>query len=96
MVGIAVGQMGMSLGDTYSLTLDELAAIHRQWLSLREADHRDRWERTRFLAHCTLSPYRKKGRQLRPTDIVRFPWDKRVEAAKAGDIERMKRKYGED
>lgn len=33
------------------------------------------WERVRWLAAVLLSPHGKKGQSIKPTDLVRFPWD---------------------
>ena len=44
LVGIAVGHIGMSLSDTYSLTVDELLVIYEQWKDLHEREERAQWE----------------------------------------------------
>lgn len=99
MVGLAVGKMGMSLADVYRLDMEELGDILKAWAEREETLYRDRWERTRFLAHCLLSPYQKKGKKLKPADIARFPWDagQEKEQAKAPsleEIERMSKRFG--
>ena len=90
----------MSVSDVYLLDVEELGCIIKAWSEREESLYRDRWERTRFMAHCFLSPYQKKGKKLKPTDIVRFPWDsgKEMEKAKAPsleEIERMSKRFGE-
>lgn len=80
LVGIAVGHIGMSLSDTYSLTVDELLVIYEQWKDLHEREERAQWERLRMLAQCVLMPHSKKP--LKATDIFKFPWDRLEEAAK--------------
>lgn len=95
MVGIAVGYIGMSLSDTYSLTTDELLAIYEQWKDLYEREERARWERLRMLAQCVLMPHSKKP--LKATDIFKFPWDSSKEDAKKAtkaDFERMAEMFG--
>ena len=71
LVGIAVGHIGMSLSDTYSLTVDELLVIYEQWKDLHEREERAQWERLRMLAQCVLMPHSKKP--LKATDVFRFP-----------------------
>ncbi|MGM9796553.1 MAG: hypothetical protein ACI3ZY_03045 [Parabacteroides sp.] len=95
LVGIAVGHIGMSLGDTYSLTMDELLVIYEQWKDLHEREERARWERMRMLAQCMLMPHSKKP--LKATDIFKFPWDSSKEEAKKAtraDFERMAEMFG--
>ena len=73
------------------------SAIHRARLESEELSRRERWERTRFLAHCILSPFAKK--RMRPTDIIRFDWEKddppKATPATRQDIERIRRRYGD-
>ncbi len=44
------------------------------YIDTEEAIYRDNWERVRFLALCLLTPYQKKGKRLKGTDLIRFPW----------------------
>ena len=90
LVGIAVGHIGMSLSDTYSLTVDELLVIYEQWKDLHEREERAQWERLRMLAQCVLMPHSKKP--LKATDVFKFPWDRLEETVKKvtkADFERM-------
>lgn len=87
----------MTLTDVYILDMEELNAIIRSWANHEDMLYRDRWERTRFLAHCALTPYSKK--KLKLTDILCFEWDKPEKKGKARratpeDIERIKRRFG--
>ena len=95
LVGIAVGHIGMSLCDTYSLTTDELLVIYEGWKDLYERGERARWERLRMLAQCVLMPHSKKP--LQATDIFKFPWDspkEEVEKATKADFERIAEMFG--
>ena len=95
LVGIAVGHIGMSLSDTYSLTTDELLTIYEQWKDLYEREERARWERMRMLAQCVLMPHSKKP--LKATDVFKFPWDSsKEEAIKAtkADFDRIAEMFG--
>ena len=95
LVGIAVGHIGMSLCDTYSLTTDELLTIYEQWKDLHEQEERAKWERMRMLAQCVLMPHSKKP--LKATDVFKFPWDRLEEVAKKAtkaDFERMTEMFG--
>jgi len=45
--------------------------------------YRNEWERTRWLAVFMVMPYSKK--RLKPTDLMRFPWEQKI-AASVKDI----------
>jgi len=36
---------------------------------------RNEWERTRWLATIILSPHAKKGRPIKPKDLIKFDWE---------------------
>ena len=95
LVGIAVGHIGMSLSDTYSLTVDELLDIYGQWRELHEQEERARWEHIRMLAQCVLMPHSKKP--LKATDIFKFQWDASIDEVKKAtkaDFERIADMFG--
>ena len=87
---VTVTFIGMSLSDTYSLTVDELLVIYEQWKDLHEQEERAQWEQLRMLAQCVLMPHSKKP--LKATDVFKFPWDRLEEMAKKAtkaDFERI-------
>lgn len=92
---MAIGVVGLSLGDACSLTLEEFYAVYEEWNSLETARYRAGWEQARFMAHCGLIPSAKRG--FSPLDLVRFDWDNdtRQTAAPAtrDDFERMKERF---
>jgi hypothetical protein len=38
-------------------------------------EYRLSWEQTRFIAYNSLLPYVGKSKILKPTDLIKFPWD---------------------
>lgn len=96
LLGIALGCVGLSLGDFCQLTPDELAEIVRQWRDRDTYAYRDRWEQARLIGQCALAPYSKKG--VKATDIIRFAWDaekkKMVQSVTRDDFERLRDLYG--
>lgn len=90
----------MRPGDLYPLTVAEFAVMYEAWAEREETARRTAWEQTRFLAHCMLMPYAKK--RLQPEDVIRFPWEEKPtgrqcsQRATAADIERIRRRFGED
>lgn len=92
-----MGEVGLSLSEVYELDFAELSGIIESYRAREEAVYRDNWERARFLALCLLTPYQKKGKRLKGTDILRFPWDSPVVGARASaeDLERISRMFGD-
>ncbi len=46
---------------------------------MREAQfqqYKNEWERTRWLATIVLSPHQKKGKGIKPRDLIEFEWEK--------------------
>ena len=66
----------MSISDFCSMSPQEFREAHRCWLEHEEAEMQGGWEMTRMLALFLLQPYSKK--KLRPSDVMKFPWDGRV------------------
>lgn len=95
---MAVGQMGMSLADALTLEPEELGHIRKAWVEQQEANIRSRWEQSRFLAYCGMMPYQRKGKRLKPQDIITFPWEKKEKPRRATreDIERISRRFGRE
>ena len=95
---MAVGNVGMSLGDIYSMTPEELGMVIEAWQQMRTEESRTSWEQTRFLALCALMPYSKK--RLKPTDIVVFEWDKAGKKTEKKttkeDVARIMARFGDD
>lgn len=93
---MALGVVGLSLGDTLSLTPDEFNVVYEEWNMLETARYRAGWEQARFIAHCALMPNTKRG--FKPTDLVRFDWDAAntlpVETATLDDFERIRKRFG--
>jgi hypothetical protein len=66
------------------LTPDDMAMYQPEYFrikleGIREAqtqDYRNEWERTRWLATIILSPHAKKGKGIKPTDLIKFEWEK--------------------
>tara|TARA_R110000796_G_scaffold153325_3_gene269859 strand:+ start:216 stop:437 length:222 start_codon:yes stop_codon:yes gene_type:complete len=65
----------------------ELVALGRQ-KALQEHEQSE-WERTRWLACCMLQPHAKKGRKLKPSDLMKFPWDKKEKETTADEMMKL-------
>lgn len=47
------------------------------------------WEQTRWLAYVNLQPHLKKGSNMKPGDLIKFPWEQKP---KQNDSDREKRR----
>lgn len=71
---MAVGRIGLSLGDFALLTPEEFGKVCEEWRQGEEERRREEWERMRLLATITIQPH-VKGR-MRPEKLLPFPWEK--------------------
>lgn len=89
--------IGLSLSDTYRLTLDEFNILYEEWDKYRTALYRTTWEQARFMAHCSVMPHTRRG--FRPTELVRFDWDngnkENTGTATRKDFERIRKMFGD-
>ena len=64
-------------------TLSELSEVAHAIQEKENDQYRTEWERTRWLAHtlfsAIISPYTKKASQVKPKDLIVFPWEKEEE-----------------
>lgn len=96
---MAIGVVGLSLRDAYSLTLEEFNAVYEEFNILETARYQAGWEQARFIAHCGLMPNVKRG--FSPMDLVRFDWDKDTNIAQTAkpatheDFERIRERFGD-
>ncbi len=75
MLGVAVGNIGLSFNDFCALTPEEFRHIYKAYSEERTAQYQDGWERMRMLAAITIQPYSKKT--ITPHGLLSFPWDRR-------------------
>lgn len=73
MMGLALGQVGLSYDDFCRCTPVEFGHVYKAYSEQEEARHHDRWERMRLLATIVIQPHVKK--KLTAKSLMRFPWD---------------------
>ena len=66
----------------YSLTFDEFVVMLDGRRKVDEAKMHDDWERTRWLAMAMLQVHLKKGKRLKTSDLITFPWEGKTIASK--------------
>jgi len=74
---IGLGQLRLSPSAFYDMTFEDFCyAAQGMALQVHEQEKQE-WERVRWLAAVLLQPHAKKGTRIKPTDIAKFPWDKK-------------------
>ena len=64
--------------------------LQRGRTRLFEHQEHQHWERARWMSCLIINPHVKKN--LKPTDLVRFPWDSKSKKGKQEDIETLYKK----
>lgn len=60
---------------------------------MEDARQRQAWERTRWAAAALLQPHISKGKKLKLTDLVQFPWESASAQAPAAIDEKTREKW---
>lgn len=72
--------MRLSPSCFYDMLLSEFLLAADGFYELEQTREQQQWERTRWLAAVVLQPHAKKGTRIKPTDIAKFPWDKKAKS----------------
>jgi len=72
----------MSVDDFCRCTPLEFSAVYQGWAEAEQRRERAAWERTRMQCTCMLQPYSKRG--LKPTDVMKFAWDREMRNEECG------------
>lgn len=86
----------MSIKDFDACTPGEFKAIADSWKQCYESQERVMWERMRYQCLCILQPHSKN--QLRPIDILQFPWEtpsETMQQAQELSEEEIKKRFAE-
>lgn len=69
----------------YDMSPKEFNACLYGWNATREQIQRDTYDSARLVAVACLQPHAKKGKQVKMTDVAKFPWDVKTNA-KRGEL----------
>lgn len=73
---IAFGELGFT-PDDLGVYKPEYFRIKLEGIRYAQTQQfRNEWERTRWLATVILSPHAKKGKGVKPKDLIVFEWEK--------------------
>ena len=67
----AGAECGLSESDFWFCTPRYFAALQRA----KNERYKEDYERARYLGYLTLLPHVEKGKDLKPIDLGRFPWE---------------------
>jgi|TARA_R110002020_G_scaffold318213_1_gene533753 hypothetical protein len=73
---MGMGILRLSPFAFWSMTFGEISLALDANRESEEMRERMEWERTRWLGSMIMQPHLKKGRKLRPKDLMQFPWEK--------------------
>jgi len=73
---MGMGVLHLSPSSFWSMTFGELSLALEANRETEEMKERFEWERTRWLATIYMQPHLRKGRKLRPKDLMQFPWER--------------------
>ena len=73
---MGIGALRLSPSAFWSMTFGELSLALEANRETAEMEERFAWERTRWLATIYMQPHLRKGRKLRPKDLMQFPWER--------------------
>ena len=72
------------------MTLREIFNAVRGYHQKMEIGIKTTWESARFIAHTCIQPYVTKGKQIKATDLIKFPWETELHIDVQENIERGK------
>lgn len=67
--------MKMTSAEFWEITPREFFNKLEGWKSMQEIKEQNEWDRCRWSTAYLLSPHSKKGRSIKPTDLIKLPWD---------------------
>ena len=73
----AYGVLGLLPSDFWDLTFREFKLMQKGYLKRLEKEQIHNWDLVRTLAVFVLQPHMKKGKTLKPKDIIPLPTDKK-------------------
>lgn len=86
--------MGLTEVYFYSLTPRVFSNILKGFRRNQESAMRLQWEIGRHIMWSALAPHGKKGSQMRPDSVLKFPWDAISDSDKV-DLEKLKAQVAE-
>jgi hypothetical protein len=70
-----LGLLKLHPRDFYGLTFEELMIMVEEQRTLMEQVEQQHWQRARMIGYWSFLPHVKRGRKLKPADLMEFPWE---------------------
>ena len=88
----------MTLNDYYDATFATVTNVVKGRQKAEEERLRENWEIARWMAAVNLTPHLAKGKNIKPTDLIVFPWEKQSAPAPITQADRQElfAKWDED
>ena len=85
-----VGTIGITPLTYWQSTLLQVLGYIQHHRKAKDSQYMAEWERTRWQTAALLSVHAKKGKSVKPKDLIEFPWEK-VNAPKAKILSKEER-----
>lgn len=91
-----VAVIGISPTVYYQSTFGQIVGYIHHYNKGQESQFRQEWERTRWQTAAMLNVYAKKGKSIKPADLIKFPWEEEAkkEPPKKLTKKEIHEKYG--
>jgi hypothetical protein len=87
---LAFGYLSLSVEEFWDLTPREFNNRLAGFFELQQFNQRMEWERCRWQTCYLLQPHTGKGKKIKPTDLIRFDWDKKDKKIKKLTAQELK------
>jgi len=87
---LGLGLLSLTPDSLYDFTFREFGNAVRGRYEAQEQFDRSNWERVRWQTALLLNVHTKKGANLKPADLVTFPWEKANKKNPARGFQQLK------
>lgn len=77
LLSYCVAVIGLTPTIYWQSTFAQVVGFIRECNHVQREREQQAWERTRWQTAALLNVHAKKGKQLKPTDLVKFPWEEK-------------------
>jgi hypothetical protein len=74
---LCLGDLQMTPDEMNQFDLRELFIKIKGHFNNLDETYKTSWEQARFVAYYSVMPHTAKNSQLKPTDLIKFDWDKK-------------------
>lgn len=78
-MAFCVSVIGLTPTIYWQSTFSQVVEYVKRYNQLEESREQRQWERTRWQTAALLNVHAKKGKQVKPTDLIKFPWERKNE-----------------